>query len=211
MNLNCPYCGETIPYDASLAGRPAQCSYCENTIKMPLVEELPPELREELRREQVKRHEQQKRSYRRKQERFLKEMDKEEQQKRREEARQQQQQLHEKVKAARKPVPEELAVGKRYRALRALAKWNKLLAGLILLGCLAYVLMDVIAALRGAMPWSWLLIKSLLLAVPTAFVVLLIWAGGEMIQAFLDIADDVRITRLLMKKRAYRDEDSASR
>ena len=53
MKLNCPYCGETIPYEHSLAGKPAQCSYCENTIQMPTVEELPEELQVELRQEEA--------------------------------------------------------------------------------------------------------------------------------------------------------------
>jgi len=207
MNLTCPYCGETIPYDPSLAGQPVQCSYCEQAIQMPSVEELPEDLREELRREEAKRHEQRKRSYRRKQDRLLKDIEKEEQQKRREEARRKQQELQKKVETARRPVPEELAVRKRYLALRALVRWNKLLSALILLGYLAYVVIDVIAALRGATPWSWVAMKSLLLALPAALTVLAVWASGEVIQVFLDIADDLRITRLLTKKQVYRKSD----
>jgi len=207
MNLTCPYCGETIPYDPSRAGQPVPCSYCEQAIQMPTVEELPDDLREALRREEAKRHERRKRSYRRKQDRFLKEMEKEEQQKRREEARRRQQELQQKVEAARRPVPEELAVRKRYLALRALVRWNKLLAALILLAYVGYVLIDVIAALRGTTPWTWVATKSLLLALPTALGVLMVWASGEVIQVFLDIADDVRITRLLTKKQVYRKRD----
>ena len=208
MNLNCPYCGETVPYDPSLAGQPVQCSYCENAIQMPSVDELPEELREELRREEAKRDDQQKRRYRRKQDRLLKEMERDEQQKQRGEARQRQQELQKKVEAARRPVPEELAVRKRYLALRALVRWNRLLSALILLGYVAYVVIDVIAALRGATPWSWVAMKSLLLALPTAMMVLAVWASSEVIQVFLDVADDVRITRLLTKKQVYRKKDS---
>lgn len=208
MKLNCPYCGETIPYDSSLAGQPVRCSYCDHAIQMPSVEELPDDLREELRREEAKRHEQRKRTYRRKQDRLLREIEKEEQQKRREEAQRRQQESQKKVEAARRPVPEEMAVGKRYLALRALVRWNKLLAALILVAYVGYVVIDVIAALRGATPWSWVAMKSLLLAVPSALGVLAVWASGEVIQVFLDIADDVRITRLLTKKQVYRKTDS---
>ncbi|MFH1269101.1 MAG: hypothetical protein ABIK89_25520, partial [Planctomycetota bacterium] len=76
--LNCPYCGETFPYDRSLAGRSGLCSYCNKPIKVPLVEELPEELQEELRQEEAKTQEKQKRKYQRKQERYLKQIEKEE-------------------------------------------------------------------------------------------------------------------------------------
>lgn len=208
MKLNCPYCGETIPYDPSLAGQPVRCSYCEHAIQMPTVEELPEDLREELRREEAKRQELEKRSYRRKQDRFLKEMEREEQQKRKEEARQRQEESQKRIEAARRPVPEEMAVTKRYLALRALVRWNKLLATLILVAYVGYVVIDLIAALRGSTPLAWVAMKSLLLAIPAALGVLMVWASGEVIQVFLDIADDVRITRLLTKKQVYRKNDS---
>ena len=210
MKLNCPYCGETIPYDLSLAGGSVECSYCEHAVRMPLVEELPEELREELRREELKRHEGQKRVYRRKQERFLKEMDQEEKEQRKQEVRQKQQALAKRVEAACRPVPEELAVRKRFRALRALIEWNRVLAGLVLLGYLAYVLMRVVSGFQGVTSWPWVLMESLLVAIPTALSVLMVLLSGEMIQVFLDIADDVRITRLLTKRQLYGNGDSHS-
>lgn len=208
MKLNCPYCGETISYDLSLAGRPVRCSYCEHAIKLPTFAELPEELQEEVRQEEARKQEKQKRKYLQKQEQFLKKVEKEEKLKRKEEARQQQQELEQKIQAARKPVPEELAVRKRYHALRAMARWNKVLAGLVLLGYAAYVLRDVIAALRGTTSWSWVFWIALLLAIPTALTALMAWAGGELLQVFLDISDDVRITRLLTKRQVYRKDDS---
>jgi hypothetical protein len=81
MKLNCPYCGETIPYDAGLAGQPVSCAYCEKTLKMPSVDELPPGLREEWLRTTAKAEEKQKKKYRRKQEAFLKGLEKEERRK----------------------------------------------------------------------------------------------------------------------------------
>jgi len=207
MKLNCPYCGETIPYDRSLAGRSMSCSYCEHAIKMPAVEELPQESQEELRREEAKQEEKQKRKYLRKQDRYLKEIEKEERLKREREAREKQEESQKEAEAAQEPVPEELAVRKRYRALRALARWNKLLAGLNLLGYVAYVLVHAVLASRGSTPWSWVLVGALLLAVPTAFMTLIAWMSGELMQVFLDIADDVRITRLLAKRQTYRKTD----
>ena len=211
MNLNCPLCGETIPYDRSLAGRSGQCSYCENVIRMPAVEELPEELKEELRRDEAKQQQKEQRRYLRKQDRFLKEMEKEEQLKRKEEARKKQVALDQKIQDARKPVPEELAVRKRYRGLRALAKWNRLVAAFVLLCYLGYVLMDVISALRDPTRWSWVLGSALLLAIPTAMTVLLVWASGSLLLVLLDIADDVRITRLLTKRQVYRKDDAELR
>ena len=207
MKLNCPLCGETLQYDRSLAGRSGQCSYCENVIRMPTVEELPEELQEELRREEAKQQEKQKRKYLRKQERFLKEIKKEEKLKRKEEARKKQEALDQKIQAARKPVPEELAVRKRYRALRILSAWNKVLAGLILLGYLGYMMLDVVAAFSQPILWPWVLAKALGLAIPALFAVIAVWAGGELLRVLLDMADDVRITRLLTKKQVYRDRD----
>lgn len=208
MKLNCPYCGETFPYDLSLAGRSVACSYCENVIKMPLAEELPEELREELRREESKRQEKQKRTYQRKQDRFLKEIEREEKQKLQEEARKKEQEKkaeqEKKIESAQKPVPEELAVKKRYRALRMVAHWNKTVAGLVLLGYLASVAMGCLTAARGVVPWSWVVASSLLLAVPATCMTLTVWASGELILVLLDMADDARITRLLMKRQAYR-------
>ncbi|MFH1924841.1 MAG: hypothetical protein ABIP48_33745 [Planctomycetota bacterium] len=206
--LNCPYCGETFPYDRSLAGRSGLCSHCENPIKVPLVEELPEELQEELRREEAKRQQKQKRTYHRKQERYLKEIEKEEKLKLKQEAREKQAELEKKVESAQEPVAEELAVKKRYRALRAVAGWNKAVAGLVLLGYVASIMMGVGTALRGVLPWSWLLSMALLLAVPATLTALTAWASGQLILVLLDMADDARITRLLMKKQAYRREDS---
>ena len=211
MKLNCPLCGETIPYDRSLAGRSSRCSYCENVIRMPTVEELPEELKEQLRREEARQQQKQQRKYLRKQEQFLKEMAKEEKVKRKEQARKKQEKLDEKVQAAREPVPEELAVRKRYRGLRALAKWNKLVAAFVLLCYLGYVLMDVISALRDPTRWTSVLAYALLLAIPTAMTVLLVWASGALLVVLLDIADDVRITRLLTKRQAYRKDDAELR
>jgi uncharacterized membrane protein YdbT with pleckstrin-like domain len=208
MKLNCPYCGETFSYDLSLAGRSVACSYCENVIKMPLVEELPAELQEELRREETKKQEKQKRTYRRKQDRVLKEMEKEEKAKVREEERRKEQEKkaeqEKQIESAQKPVAEELAVKKRYRALRMVARWNKAVAGLVLLGYLASVGMGFLAAARGLAPWSWVAASSLILAVPAFCMTLTVWASGELILVLLDMADDARITRLLMKKQAYR-------
>ncbi|NQT14778.1 MAG: hypothetical protein HQ582_18635 [Planctomycetes bacterium] len=208
MKLNCPYCGETFSYEISLAGRSVACSYCENVIKMPLVEELPAEAREELQREESKKQEKQKRTYQRKQDRFLKEIEKEEKLKLQQEERTKEQQKKEeqerKIESAQKPVAEELAVKKRYRALRMVARWNKAVAGLVLLGYLASVAMGALTAARGVVPWSWVAASALLLAVPAICMTLTVWASGELILVLLDMADDARITRLLMKRQAYR-------
>jgi uncharacterized Zn-finger protein len=78
MKLNCPYCGEKIPYDGSLAGQSIACPYCEKLLKMPAFDELPPEQQDELRQTAAKADEKQKRKYRRRQDRFLKDLEKDE-------------------------------------------------------------------------------------------------------------------------------------
>ncbi len=54
MKLDCPYCGERFPYRSDLAGQSIECSWCKKPIKMPTVEELSAEDREEFDREQEK-------------------------------------------------------------------------------------------------------------------------------------------------------------
>ncbi|OHB85594.1 MAG: hypothetical protein A2V98_25435 [Planctomycetes bacterium RBG_16_64_12] len=174
---------------------------------MPSLAELPEELQEELRREEAKRQEKEKQKYLRKQERYLKEIEKQEKGEAKQKSLEEKKELAKKVEAAQKPVPEELAVRKRHRALRAIARWNKRVAALVLLGYLVSVVLGVVAAQRGVLPWSWLLHAALLLAVPTVFMILVVWASGELLVVFLDMADDVRITRLLAKRQAYRKND----
>jgi hypothetical protein len=211
MNLNCPYCGETIPYDRSIAGRSVACSYCENAIQMPLVEALPEELQEELLHEEAKQQKKLKRKYSRKQEEYLKEVEKEEVEKRQQqEALRRQQEMERTVEAARRPVAEEMGVGKRYRALRVLAQWNMVILGLILLGYALTVVMLYLgmARLVGVVPPLLVAGAAIFFAIPTAFFMLIVWAGGEIIRVFLDIADDVRMARLLIKKQVYRRTDT---
>ena len=54
MKLECPYCSESIPYRPDLAGQNIDCSWCQKSIKMPTVEELSAEDREQFDREQKK-------------------------------------------------------------------------------------------------------------------------------------------------------------
>ncbi len=100
MKLNCPYCGETIPYEASLAGQSVGCPYCEKVLKMPPFEELPQEVQDELRQKAAKIDKKQKRRYLRKQKAFLKDLEKEEERKQKQEALQTQQQSQAKIDAS---------------------------------------------------------------------------------------------------------------
>jgi len=54
VKLSCPYCSESIPYDAKKAGAKIHCSWCGKSLVLPHVHELPPELREEYWEEQRK-------------------------------------------------------------------------------------------------------------------------------------------------------------
>jgi len=213
MKLNCPYCGEKFSYDRSLAGRSVECSYCEQAIKMPTFEELPEESQEELRREEAKRQKKEKRRYLRKQEGYLKEIEKQEKQKVKEKELEKQQELEKKIASAKKPVVEELALKDRYPALRIIVILSKVVAGLVFLAYVGCVVIAAIAAAvyvdAAALPAT--IAIAVYLFIPTAFLVLLLWASGELILVFLDIADDVRITRLLMKKQVYRETDSPVR
>jgi hypothetical protein len=120
MKLNCPYCGETVPYDISLAGQSIQCSYCDKPLKMPSFNELPEELREDLRQQAARYEEKQKRKYRRKQEDFLKGLEKEERRKQKDEERQQkEEEQRQREDAARQ---EQHTIDRAVPALRSSAK-----------------------------------------------------------------------------------------
>ena len=54
MNLECPYCGESILYRPDLAGQSTRCSWCKNALKMPSEQELSAEQQEQLNRERQK-------------------------------------------------------------------------------------------------------------------------------------------------------------
>lgn len=208
MKLTCPYCGDAIPYDRSLAGQDVLCSYCEKIIKMPLVKDLPPEMQRELRQEQVKQQEQEKRKYLRKQDRFLKELTKEEQRQLELEEQQKQRELEEQIESVQQPVVEELAVAKRYPTLRKVSKISKSAALMVLLTYAGSLLMCIGMALFGRLSWYMVLGGVGLTVVPTLLTILILWTSGEVIMVFLDIADDVRMTRLLVKKQTYQEPDS---
>jgi hypothetical protein len=54
MKLSCPYCGDSIKYEESLAGKNVTCSYCKRPVLMPSVAQLPPDYQEEFRQEKEK-------------------------------------------------------------------------------------------------------------------------------------------------------------
>jgi hypothetical protein len=210
MNLNCPLCGETIVYDRSLAGRSGKCSYCQNVIRMPAVEELPEDLQEALREEEAKQQQKEKRKYSRKQQRYLKRIEKEEDTKLKEKEREKQRELDSRLASARRPVLEEQALKERYPALRFIATLNKFLAGLAVVGYLACVLIGGIVAAMFLDTATLLATIGIALSflIPVTLFALVQWASAELILVLLDVADDVRITRLLTKRQVYGRHDS---
>jgi hypothetical protein len=207
MELHCPYCGESVHYDRSLAGQSTLCSYCEKVLKMPPVADLPDELQDQLRQEEAKLAERAKQKYLRKQERFLKELDREEQEKRRQEELQKQREVEEKIEAVRKPVLEELAVGDRYPALRKLTRLSKAAAWLTLVVYGVCLVIGMQYAADYPMLSGPINVLAVLLAAAAIFTALVLWAGAEMIRLVLDVADDVRMTRLLIKRQTYADRE----
>ncbi len=212
MNLNCPYCGETIQYDRSLSGKSVQCSYCNQVLKMPTFEELPEELREALAEQEARKQERDKRKYLRKQEQFLREMDKEEHRKRKEEEDRRQKEFEAKIASVEKPVLEEMAVKERYPALRIIAFLYKAGAVANLVLYVGFLILILIGSGYVGGPLSWrilgVLIAAIALAVPTLFITLVQWAIAEFLLTFVDIADDVRTTRLLIKRQVYQSKES---
>ena len=229
MKLKCPRCGESIPYDADRAGMAVTCTHCGTAYRMPSPDQLPEELREEYEKEVAKRQKADE-GMRREIETWeetienaskladetrAKKEEAEAEQKRRAaafaaETRRQweaeasrRKPLAERRKkfddVAAREVPEEFLLDQedRYAGASNLSGLFLFLGGVNALGAIIGLF---------AFPWdkapdSWPLLAGVL--VGCAFSAVLCWGVAALLNLFIDVANDLRISRLLLKRLAY--------
>ena len=205
MKLQCPRCGKEFVYDASLVGKTIQCSGCEAQIRMPLVDELPKDRLEEFVAEEQRKQE----SMQRRTERAEAAAEAKRRAKRAAREGQRVPVSPEHAYVLRE-VPEETVVGDRYPALRSVSLLCLVVAGFLLLVCVLVALFTAFCAVGAISGFvEWVTVVFLFLAFLGCVVTtLLLWASSELIKLFIDLADDARITRLLMKRLARREADT---
>jgi hypothetical protein len=224
MKLPCPYCTENIVYDHNLAGKTIKCSYCQNNILMTPFDKLPPDYQQEYKdelekirkkqeAEQKKVEEQKRKELERQEANKRREIDKAFEQARKEEEKTQQQEKQQdwnrKVSQVKQIVPEEeiieskifgIVVTQSYPILKLFASLYRIV-GVI---CLLLGLITIIVALYSAtqsglgifFSWMSIALGFLLGSIP-------ILAIAEMIYLVVNIADDLRISKALLKHIAY--------
>jgi superfamily II DNA/RNA helicase len=222
MKIPCPICTEKIVYDPALAGKTIQCSYCQRPLLIPPLVQLPREYQEEFRAEQERLASKQEKQRQKEIERQRQEQERQRQERERQkqaqewqiherermekEAQQQlRQQAHQQewasaVAEARKEVPEDRVAARSYPALRTIVALYRV--GAIGVGALALV--AIVAALinmEGHVPSVIIGIASVLAFAGLMILVLLL--AAEAIILFVNMADDMRVTRALLKRIAY--------
>ena len=195
MRLYCPHCDEAIAYDSSKAGATVSCPHCNVALKIPLPEELPKTQREQLRREQEnmlarirKRKEAKQKQRVLEQENML--------------ARRRRKEEEEEKQRVLVAVTEEKVVWGRYPGLRAVAAVYAVVSVIGFIGAVISVVGIIAAAnsdSRDVSPFVTALVSCV-------FAALLCWGTSELIGLFIDVADDMRVTRLLLKRLVHPEE-----
>ena len=225
MRLQCPRCDESVPYDAALAGKQVTCPWCKTLLRMPTPEELPEQAREEYRREVAKelakrgKQEQAAARARKQREETLQRQVKEvesasrdeeawqegAQKKREAEWRQEQEAAEKEGKMLGDvaTVPEEtvIAASGRYPALGAVAAAYVLFAVLNVIGAGAAAI-AILRALGNKAPGETIL-PFVILLVLCFFSAVFCWGASQLTTLAVDVANDLRITRLLLRRMAY--------
>ncbi len=232
MNLSCPHCQELIPYDPKAAGSRITCSYCKRPVLIPQFQALPPELQQEYREEVEKARKKQEAALRKQQEAEARRWQAEEDQKREEaekvlraqqqaeEHRRQQELETEKarqrevadrrreaaqkdwnarVEAVTNEVPEEAAVTNRYPALKSIADIVKIVTVLVIIVTFIGWGIAAINMQNGAIGLASFFVVGIFAALLWMFN----FAIAEMILLAIDVANDLRINRFLLKAIRY--------
>ncbi len=235
MKLTCPYCQDGLAYDPRQAGKSVVCTFCKRPVLVPQLQALPAELQEEYRQEQLKlagkreaeQRKQQEAEQRRRQAEETRRRDEADQARRREEAerlalqrqaaerqraerdRQVRTEWNSQVQAATNMVPEEDAVKNRYPALRTIASAIKVIAItlIVIIGVGGSV--GGLATFAGGSP-----VIGMLTAAWAVVASVLVWmfyfALAELILLAIDVANDIRINRLLLKGMRYHPREDAA-
>ncbi len=228
MKLPCPHCQESLPYDPRLGGKTVTCTYCKRPAIVPLLQALPAEYQEEFRQELEKAHRKQEAERHKQEEAQRRQVEAEEARKQAEglqawrqqeaaEASRQRAILEQqknaakaewnsKVAAATKNVPEEEAVTNRYPALQTIAAVVKVVAvvaiGFMCLGWIVGLVIHINAGFSEVAGVS-LFVSLIAVVLGALFTWLFCFAVAEMILLQIDVANDLRTNRLLLKGIRY--------
>ncbi len=230
MKLPCPYCTENIVYDHNLAGKTIKCSYCQKNILMTPFDKLPPDYQQEYKDELEKIRKKQEAEQRKIEEKRVKDLRRQELEKqqeleqqeakkqnkikerfdkvkkKKEKRRQQlmQQDWDNKVAEAERRIPEEeliqsnyfgIVVNRSYSVLRVIAFVN------IIIGIILFIigLFSLIIGLNeGHLGYEYGYNIFCLL-----FGGISLCASAEFIFLMVNIADDIRVSKALLKRIAY--------
>jgi cation transport ATPase len=223
MNLTCPYCQTSIKYNPALAGRSVTCSYCNRPLLMPHSNALPPDQQEEYRREVEKAHRKQEAENRKKEEaerrrqlaeeaqeqaeadRLVRDKQRSEESRQRAAAEQERQVAEQawnaRVKAVMNVVPEENAVKNRYPAIQTYAGVVK---GVTIVTIFVSILGWLVAA-AAVQSGPFAVGLFIAIAIIDAHLWMFNFAFAEMLLLAIDVANDLRINRYLLKAMRYRD------
>lgn len=216
MKLSCPYCSEKLPYDHRLAGKSVNCSYCKKPVGIPPVQQLPADLQQEYREEveaqkrkqalqrqreeerQRKLEEDRLRDAQRETERLQKEAEAEAE---RESQREQQRAWGAKVAEAKRHVPEDDVIGNSYPTLKAIAGVYRCLALFVLF----VAIISLLVVLQQSAPTEIKVALSAVTIVSSIAVMAGLILAAECIELIVNIADDLRVSKTLLKKMSYRE------
>jgi ABC-type multidrug transport system fused ATPase/permease subunit len=224
MKIPCPFCTEKIAYDPALAGKTIQCSYCQRPLLIPPLAKLPREYQEEFRAEQERLAAKQEKQRRKEieQQRQERERQREEQEwliregeRMKEEAQQQlQEQSHRQkwasaVTQAQKEVPEDGVAANSYPVLKSIVGLYK--AGAIIVGILALIaILVALANIDSHAPSAIIgtvVVGIVGIIISAGFMILVLLLAAESIILFVNMADDIRVDKALLKRIAYRSSD----
>ena len=221
MNLQCPHCGEPFPYRHEQAGQPQACPSCKKPVQVPPFDKLPKALQEEYQKDlewerkdaEAKQHKQEVRQQKeaaraaQQQQEAARAI---QQQQRAAEERRQQAAWDVMVQASQETTPEEAALSNRYPALGAIALLIKVV---VVLAWIVWLVQFVLttgslnqARDSGGVATGMAVGFQFLTLIPLVIGSISFWAMAEIIRLLIDVANDLRVNRFLLKGIRYQQQ-----
>lgn len=219
MKVPCPFCTQELLYDPKLAGKTVACSYCNRALLIPPLQQLPVEYQQEYREEQDRLRKKQEAQHEKSAKQAAQEAQRLEQKRLKEEQlkevawQQLKQNRYEERQAAvqrggalipqaSQHTPEDDLVSGSYPGLRSIASIYGVAAVIaVVVGLIACVI--VLGVSEGS-PAAWG--TAALIAASVTGTVLFFVLVAESIKLFLNMADDIRVSKALLKRVAYRQD-----
>ena len=221
MKLECR-CGQAFVYNPNAAGSTFACKFCKGTIRMPHRDQLSEEQLTELQQETARKRDKKEEAREKAEQKYTvpswsadaaAAVERQKQDAAAELERQRQnvaflksrQQQTQEEAEARRTVTEEDAVGNRYGALQTLSAVYCVLAAITFIGAAVCALIGFGAIAKGEAAGAALLV----VAVGAAISGIVTLAIAQAIKLAIDISDDVRASKLFLKRLAYKEQSTA--